>query len=174
MGSSILLHGMLAPMAGHEPPETAPAALRVSLQPATPDRIPVLLHWMRDFYAHEKIPFAPAVSEPVLRELLARSELGRVLEIVADARPVGYAVLAVGFSLEFGGRSAFLDELYVEPAWRGRGIGAIALGLLQEASRELGARSLALEVGLDNPGAERLYRREGFTSNGRQLMTRRI
>ncbi len=110
----------------------------------------------------------------MLRELLARRDLGRVLEIVADGRPVGYAVLALGFSLEFGGRSAFLDELYVEPASRGRGIGAVALRLLQEKSRELGARSLALEISLDNAGAECLYRREGFTSNGRQLMTRRL
>jgi GNAT superfamily N-acetyltransferase len=161
-------------MAGPVRAEKARSRHRVSLEPATPERVPALLEWMRDFYAHEGIPFDPAVSEPVLRELLARPQLGRVLEILADGRPVGYAVLALGFSLEFGGRSAFLDELYVEPAWRGGGVGTVALRLLQETSRELGARSLALEVGLDNPGAERLYGREGFTSNGRQLMTRRI
>ena len=161
-------------MSGPEPPEKARSRHRVSLEPAATERVSALVEWMRDFYAHEGIPFDPAVSGPVLRELLGRPELGRVLEILADGTPVGYAVLALGFSLEFGGRSAFLDELYVEPAWRGRGIGTVALRLLQEASRELGARSLALEVGLDNAGAERLYRREGFTSNGRQLMTRRI
>jgi len=161
-------------MPGPEPPEKARPKLRVWLEPATAEHVPALLDWMRDFYSHEGIPFDPAVSEPVLRELLARPQIGSVVEIVADGRPVGYAVLALGFSLEFGGRSAFLDELYVHPDWRGRGIGTIALRLLQETSRELGARSLALEVSLDNVGAENLYRREGFTSNGRQLMTRRI
>ena len=94
--------------------------------------------------------------------------------IVREGRPAGYAVVALGFSLEFGGRSAFLDELYVEPASRGAGIGSLALRLLQEACRPLGARSLALEVAFDNPRAESLYRREGFTPNGRQLMTRRL
>ena len=165
---------MLSPMSGVPPPETPPSRLRVSLEPATEAHVPVLLEWMRDFYAHEGIAFDPAASERVLRELLGRPPLGRVLEIVSDGTPVGYAVLALGFSLEFGGRSAFLDELFVEPAWRGRGVGTAALALLQDVARELGARSLALEVGLDNAGAERLYRREGFTSNGRQLMTRRI
>jgi GNAT superfamily N-acetyltransferase len=165
---------MLLRVARPERPEKARWKVHVRLEPATTGRLPALLGWMRDFYAHEGIPFDPAVSEPVLRELLARPQLGRVLEVVADGRPVGYAVLALGFSLEFGGRSAFLDELYVEPASRGSGIGTVALRLLQETSRELGARSLALEVGLDNAGAERLYRREGFTSNGRQLMTRRL
>jgi GNAT superfamily N-acetyltransferase len=163
---------MLRRVTGHDALENP--RVRVTLEPATPDRVGALLEWMRDFYAHEGIPFDPAASEPVVRELLDRPQLGRVLEIVADGRPVGYAVVALGYSLEFGGRSAFLDELYVEPARRGRGIGTLALGLLQQTSRELGARSLALEVGLDNAGAERLYRREGFASNGRQLMTRRL
>ena len=165
---------MLPRMAGPGRSEEARSKHRVSLEPAKAERVPALLEWMRDFYAHEGIPFDPAVSEPALRELLARPELGRVLEIVADGTPAGYAVLALGFSLEFGGRSAFLDELYVKPASRGLGIGTVALRLLQETSRELGARSLALEVGLDNPGAERLYRREGFAANARQLMTRRL
>jgi len=165
---------MLSAMSGVPPPGKPTSRPRVSLEPATGGHVGVLLEWMRDFYAHEGIPFDPAASERVLRELLERPPLGRVLEIVSDGTPVGYAVLALGFSLEFGGRSAFLDELFVEPAWRGRGVGTAALALLQDVARELGARSLALEVGLDNAGAERLYRREGFTSNGRQLMTRRI
>jgi len=87
---------------------------------------------------------------------------------------LGYAAVALGFSLEFGGRSAFLDELYVRPSSRGLGIGTLALHLLQEACRGLGARSLALEVGLGNAGATGLYRREGFSTIGRQLMTRRL
>ena len=161
-------------MGGPDLSEEAESKLEVSLEPATTQDVPALLEWMRDFYVHEDIPFDPAVSEPVLRELLARPELGRVLKLVAGGHAVGYAVLAFGFSLEFGGRSLFLDELYVRPPWRGRGIGTIALRLLQETSRDLGARSLALEVNLDNVGAERLYRREGFTSNRRQLMTRRL
>jgi ribosomal protein S18 acetylase RimI-like enzyme len=82
--------------------------------------------------------------------------------------------VALGFSLEFGGPSAFLDELYVRPSSRGGGVGTIALRLLLDACGRLGARSLALEVDLENAGAEALYRREGFSSIGRQLMTRRL
>jgi GNAT superfamily N-acetyltransferase len=154
-----------------EPPKTSPA---VALEPATATDIPRLLAWTRDFYAHEGIPFDPDRSSLTLQELLDHPDYGRVWTIVREGRPVCYAVVALGFSLEFGGRSAFLDELYVEPASRGTGIGAAALRLLQDACRPLGARSLALEVAFDNPRAEALYRREGFTPNGRQLMTRRL
>jgi GNAT superfamily N-acetyltransferase len=148
--------------------------LTVALEKATPADLPALLAWTEDFYAHEGIPFDAATSSATLRELLAHPEWGQVLKVVADGTPVGYAALAYGFSLEFGGRSAFLDELYVRPHSRGQGIGTIALRLLQDACRRLGARSLALEVNFDNERAEALYRRKGFTSTGRQLMTRRL
>jgi len=146
----------------------------VSLVPATPADVPTLLPWMQDFYAHEGIPFDPAACEATLRELLDNPAFGQVFRLVADGAAVGYAAVALGFSLEFGGRSALLDELYVRPSSRGGGVGTFALRLLQDACRRLGARSLALEVDLENAGAEALYRREGFSSIGRQLMTRRL
>jgi GNAT superfamily N-acetyltransferase len=146
----------------------------VSLAPATAVDIPSLLAWMQDFYAHEHIPFDPVASERALRELIDSPAFGRVFMLMADGAAVGYAAVALGFSLEFGGRSAFLDELYVRPSSRGLGIGTLALRLLQEACRSLGARSLALEVGLGNADATGLYLREGFSTIGRQLMTRRL
>ena len=150
------------------------ATLTVTLEEATPADVPALLAWMEDFYAHEGIPFDADRSSPTLLELLDHPAWGQVFVLVANGTPAGYAALAWGFSLEFGGRSAFLDELYVRSVFRGRGIGTIALRLLQDACRRLGARSLALEVNFDNAQAEALYRREGFTSIGRQLMTRRL
>jgi ribosomal protein S18 acetylase RimI-like enzyme len=146
----------------------------VSLVPATGADVPILLPWVQDFYAHEGIPFDPATAAATLRELIDNPAFGRIYTLLADGAAVGYAAVALGFSLEFGGRSAFLDELYVHPSSRGRGIGTLALRLLQEDCRRLGARSLALEVGLHNAGAEALYRREGFSTIGRQLMTRRL
>jgi GNAT superfamily N-acetyltransferase len=146
----------------------------ISLVAATAADVPTLLPWLQDFYAHERIPFDPATSAATLRELFDNPAFGRIFVLVADGAEVGYAAVALGFSLEFGGRSAFLDELYVRPSSRGQGIGTLALRLLQDACRRLGARSLALEVDLENAGAEALYRREGFSTIGRQLMTRRL
>ncbi len=136
--------------------------------------LPILLDWTQDLYTHERIPFDASASEVTLRELIANPAFGRIFVLLADGAAVGYAAVALGFSLEFGGRSAFLEELYVRPSSRGQGVGTLALRLLQDACRRLGARSLALEVGLDNAGAEALYRREGFSTIGRQLMTRRL
>jgi GNAT superfamily N-acetyltransferase len=163
---------MLAPMS--EPEAGDPGRPDVSLEPATTSHLPQLLEWMRDFYAHEGIPFDLARSRTVLAELVESPAFGRVFLLLAQGEAVGYAAVALGFSLEFGGRSAFLDELYVRPASRGHGVGAAALALLADSCRRLGARSLALEVHLENRKAEALYLRSGFVPNGRQLLTRRL
>jgi GNAT superfamily N-acetyltransferase len=165
---------MLAAMSEPEPAEPGRPRPPVSLEPATAEHVPILLDWIRDFYAHESIPFDPARSRATLAELIASPAFGRVFLLVAQGDAVGYAVVALGFSLEFGGRSAFLDELYVRPPSRGQGIGTAALALLEDRCRRLGARSLALEVHLENRKAEALYRRSGFVPSGRHLLTRRL
>ena len=161
-------------MPAHDPVRQTSATFTVAVDPVKPADVPTVLAWMRDLYELEHIPFNPTDAETTLRELMDHPEYGRVYLLCADGKPVGYAAVALTFSLEFGGRSAFLDELYVRPSSRGRGTGSIALRLLQTACRSMGARSLALEVHLENTRAEALYRREGFASNGRQLMTRRL
>jgi ribosomal protein S18 acetylase RimI-like enzyme len=161
-------------MSAHDSDSVSNATLTVSLEPVTPASAPTVVAWMRDFYEHERIAFDAAAAQARLAELLAHPEWGRAWLLCTNGKRVGYAVVALAFSLELGGRSAFLDELFVRPSARGRGVGSIALRLLQHACRQMGAHSVALEVSLDNTRAEALYRREGFTSNGRQLMTRRL
>jgi len=155
-----------------EPRATPDPTPTVLLRPATTADLPILLDWMRDFYAHEGIAFDPATSKRCLGELIDNAAFGQAFTLVANGASVGYAAVALGFSMELGGRSAVLDGLYVRPSSRGLGIGTLALRLLQDVCRNLGARSLALQVGLDNAGAAALYRREGFSTIGRQLMTR--
>ena len=84
---------------------------------------------------------------------------------------VGYVVLTLGFSLESGGRDGFIDELYIAPAMRGRGIGTQALALVEREAGTRGLKRLYLEVAHGNP-ALALYRRAGFTDHRRHLMSK--
>jgi ribosomal protein S18 acetylase RimI-like enzyme len=86
----------------------------------------------------------------------------------------GYAALTFGWSLEWGGRDAFMDELFVEAAQRGQGLGRAALRALMEEARALGVRALHLEVEASNPAGQALYRSEGFSGSDRQLLSRRL
>jgi ribosomal protein S18 acetylase RimI-like enzyme len=141
---------------------------------ATEADLPALLEMMRDFYAHESLRFDPGVAERALREMLADDRLGRVFLIGGGAEAAGYAVLTFGYSLEFHGRDAFVDELYLQEGARGRGTGRQALEFLAGVCSDLGVRALHLEVERENETAQRLYRGFGFQDHDRYLMTKRV
>jgi len=59
--------------------------------------------------------------------------------------------------------TAEIKRMYVEPAFRGKGIARLILEQLESAARNLGVRRLVLETGVHQHEAIRLYRRDGFT-----------
>jgi len=101
-------------------------------------------------------------------------DLGRAFVAVEDGLAIGYLALVWGFSLEFGGRDAFVDELYVVPEWRGRGIGSALIEAAEVACADAGAMALHLVAERSNAGAHRLYGRLGFTGYEKSLLTKRL
>lgn len=105
-------------------------------------------------------------------ELMANPELGGVWLIEVDGETAGYLCATVCYSLEFAGRFALLDELYLKGAWRGKGIGQQAIQFAEEWSRAHGLSAIRLEVAHANLRALELYRRQGFKAHKRHLMTK--
>lgn len=134
--------------------------------------MPRLLAMVHQFHLEEGITTPGPAVEAAVRQLLGRAA-GRVWLMLDESGGIGgYAVLTFGFSLEFEGRDAFLDELYVEPAFRGRGWGTAAIEFLARAADELGIRAVHLEASRSNARAAELYRRLGFREHDRFLMTK--
>jgi len=91
--------------------------------------------------------------------------------LIGPARaPVGYVVISFGWSVKFGGMDAFLDEIFLRPAVRGRGIALETLHALPTALAGAGIRALHLEVDRDNKPARRLYTRVGFAPRERYML----
>jgi len=111
--------------------------------------------------------------EAAIRALLRDPSLGLILKIERARRIVGYAALCFGFSIEWGGRDAFLDDLYVEPAARRRGLGRRAIEHMIAAAAAAGCRVLHLEV-MPGNSAQALYRRVGFAGRRSTILTRRL
>ena len=143
-------------------------------KPATPDDIETLIAMMREFYAHEDLTFDEAIARRALRGIVGDETFGRVFLIVSADEVAGYAALTFGYSLEFHGRDAFVDELYLRDEYRGQGIGSRALEFLTEVCAENGISALHLEVERSNTPAQAVYRKFGFEDHDRYLMTRRI
>ena len=142
------------------------------IAPATLADEPVLAELMREFYAHEGLRFDAERTLGAFRTLVADPNLGHVWIFRSGPDLVGYLALTVCFSLEFAGRYALVDELYVREAHRGRGIGARALEVAAETCGELDVSALRLEVDVWNTRAMDLYRRLGFVLQERHMMSR--
>jgi ribosomal protein S18 acetylase RimI-like enzyme len=106
--------------------------------------------------------------------MLCRPRRGRLLVAHVGAGPVGFAALSFVWPLEHGGRSTWLEELYVVPAQRDRGIGRALLEAACEEAAEGGAVAVDLEVDAEHERASRLYARHGFTPLPRARWVRRL
>ncbi|MGH1425253.1 MAG: GNAT family N-acetyltransferase [Pseudooceanicola sp.] len=107
--------------------------------------------------------------------LLAGSPHG-VAYLIGPARaPIGYLVISFGWSLEFGGLDGFLDEIWIRPGVRGRGIGTEVLTALPKALAEAGLTALHLEARRGDEQLERFYRKLRFEPRpDYMLMSRRF
>jgi ribosomal protein S18 acetylase RimI-like enzyme len=146
----------------------------VIFRPASVEDEEPLLRMMRSLAEQE--PGAYYFDEPVVRQVLRKflmtADLGQAWIFLDGEIPVGYIVLTLGFSFEYHGRDAFIDELYVQPEYRRKGIGIRAMRFVEERARELGVNALHLEVDQGNEPAEELYRRTGYEDHARFLLTK--
>jgi ribosomal protein S18 acetylase RimI-like enzyme len=146
----------------------------LTFRPVSAADFPVLLAHMSELYAQDKIPFDPARARAALSGLVADPTLGRALGIWLDGTIVGYVILTFGYSLEYGGRDAFIDELFISEPFRNQGLGTAAIEFAANLCRSEAIQALHLEVDHTNPRAHALYRRAGFEDHERHLMTRRL
>lgn len=145
-----------------------------SIRPALAADRDRLVRMMGAFYAETGFPFDAARAGRAFDDLLADPGRGRAWILLDDGEAAGYFVLTLGFSMEFGGPCAFLDDLWVRPASRGRGLGKLALSTLDGAGASLGVRAIHLEVDPENERALALYRGAGFRDRSLRLMTRTL
>ena len=136
--------------------------------------IPTLLQFMREYYEFDHLAFDEDVARTALESMVSDDSLGRIWVIHHVDEAVGYLVLTLGYSLEYGGRDAFIDEVYIRSSYRGRGIGTAALTFAEEQCRALGVRALHLEVERANINAYGLYRKIGFVDHDRYMLTKLI
>lgn len=144
------------------------------LRRASAADIDALMPLVRDYHVFEGIESDTDSRTAALTPLLEDDSVGQVHFIVHDAQVVGYVALCFGYSIEFGGRDAFVDELFVVPSHRNRGLGRTAMTLLLGLATALRVRAVHLEVQPGNAAAKRLYESLGFEARDRYLlMTRR-
>ena len=146
-----------------------------SIRLATRTDAEALLHLMRQM--QEDDPWSEAFDESVVRsnvlELLQNSAYGVVYIVQDGEQSIGYVAVCFDYSLEYRGKGAWIDELFVARSHREHGIGTQLLEMAENASADHHAKYVHLEVRHGNPAIE-LYRKRGFVDHHRYLMTKRI
>ncbi len=130
--------------------------------------IALLLAQLRE---HE-IPLSDAGAARAIDGVLHQPELGRLLIATFEGKAIGLAALSFIWTYEYGGRAVWLDELYVEPARRDRGIGTMLLQAAYRVAADSGAVVMDLEVEASHRRVEGLYEREGFVRLNRARWSR--
>jgi GNAT superfamily N-acetyltransferase len=122
-----------------------------------------LLAMMRALYAEDEAasPVDESRFSANVVSLVAQPLRGRIVLFQEHLSLCGYALLIPYWSNEFAGTLLFVDEMFVIPEARNRGIGRNFFKFLRE-TRPFDAVALALEVNPTNAGARRLYESLGF------------
>ena len=109
------------------------SAAEAVFRAATEADLPALVELGRQFYREEGYPYDEAMARAALQRLLGEPQRGRIWIAPRGGRLVGYLILTFGYSIEFHGVDALIDEVYVEPEFRGSGLGTRAIALAEAA-----------------------------------------
>lgn len=140
---------------------------------ATPDDAPRLLALIAAFHGEAGIERSDEQRAAALMPLLEGSPLGAAWLFGPKLAPTGYVIITFGWSMEFGGMDAVVDELYVREKVRKRGIASEVLSAIANSLRDVGVTALHLEVERGDDVTQRLYTRAHFKLRDRyHLMTR--
>ena len=148
--------------------------MEAQIRLAQREDVPALTALMAEFYGEGGYPLPREAAAGAFAALLEDPRLGRVWLVGGGEGPVGYVVLTLAFSMEFGGLRGFIDDFFVRPTARGKGFGAAALAAVRQVCNELGVRALLVETGPEGHPARRLYARAGFKENGRVFLTQAL
>ncbi len=100
-----------------------------------------------------------AWAERTLRDFLARG--GHILIAELEGEPCGFLALTWGYSFGKAAPYGVVQEVYVAPAFRGRGVAGALLAAAEGAAKSHGACGLNLLTDHDNAAARRAYARAG-------------
>lgn len=140
-------------------PSTDP---RIAVRAATEDDTGLILDFIRQLADYEKMSDEVVADEATLRASLFEGH--RVAEVIIaswDGRPAGFALFFHNFSTFLGRKGIYLEDLFVLPELRGKGIGQVLLSRLAQIAVERGGGRFEWSVLDWNVDAIRFYERLG-------------
>jgi GNAT superfamily N-acetyltransferase len=141
-----------------------------NVRPAQLTDAPTLAKMMVEFYAEGGFTLEREAAQRAFEGLLRMPALGGVWVLDHNGMAAGFIVLTVGYAMEYGGLRGFVDDFFVRPSYRRRGLGRVALAAVTAHCVATGVRALFVQAGGGNDTAQRVYQRAGFVESGQALL----
>lgn len=152
--------------------------MNADIRPVTAKEIPALLPLVEQYWLFEDIAgFDAARVGRELERAVSDPKLASGWIAFVRGEAAGYLLAVYVFSLEHLGLTAEIDEFFVLPSARGKGIGHALLTLAEAEFVRRSCTNVALQLGKGNDGARTFYRahgygeRAGFELHGKMLET---
>ncbi len=136
----------------------------ITLELARPAQLEELLPLVAAYHAFEEVETSPEQRRDSVGKLLEDNRLGEIWLMRNLDSVIGYIAVCYSYSIEFGGRDAFVDEFFIAAAERGKGIGGCVLKEITALMRARGIVAVHLEVDGGNERARAAYAWAGFSS----------
>ncbi|MCU0444634.1 MAG: GNAT family N-acetyltransferase [Microscillaceae bacterium] len=130
-----------------------------------------LLPLIEKFYRHFDYPFDYEQHSRIVLDFLQNPHYGKIWLIKSENQFLGYIALTFGYTFEYGGKDAFVDEFFIAPEYRSQGIGKQALNEIQKLAKPLQLNALHLQTESYNTRAKELYQNVGFKDKNRSTLT---
>lgn len=124
-----------------------------------------LREYIEALYKHDEDFEAMINIEEGVKSLLRNESLATPYFIQMGEERVGYVILTRYHSVEKGGLTIYIDELYVEDRYRKKGIGSKVMDEIMQLARTLGARTLWAQTETYNKAAQSFFSGHGFRQN---------
>jgi GNAT superfamily N-acetyltransferase len=116
---------------------SSPSDPRLNIRPAEKGDVRLILSFIKELGEYERLAHEIVATEEILSEtLFGDRRFAEVVFALYDGQPVGYALFFNSFSTFLGRPGIYLEDLYVRPAMRGRGIGKALLVYLAQLAVE--------------------------------------
>lgn len=104
--------------------------------------VPSIMQFIRELASYEKLLHEVVATEEILKESLFERKVAEVIIGEYEGEPVGFALFFHNFSTFLGRPGIYLEDLYVKPEMRGKGIGKLMLSFLGKLAVERGCGRL--------------------------------
>ena len=130
-----------------------------------------LLSLMARYHEERELPYDDAHRANVAAPLLEGSPLGAVWLIGPQRAPLGYVLVTFGWSMQLGGMIGWVEEIFIRPSVRSRGIGTEVLRAVAVSLGQAGVRALQVRVD-DNARLAKFCAKVGFdTATDQRILT---